>query len=448
MDERMPNIDAYRGDAPRFAAPRDAFPVAVIGAGPVGLTAVAVLADRGIDAVVLERGDRVGAHVAEWDHVRLFTPWTMNVDATAMRLLVAAGWEVPDPEAHPTGAEWRQQYLEPLAALPQIAPRLHLRTEVTAVSRAGVDKSAGPARRRGPFRLTVACNGKTDELLARAVIDASGTWASPAPVGADGVPAQGEAAVASRLRYGIPDVLGRERSRYRNRAVAVVGSGHSAQQVVRDLVRLADEAPRTSVTWVVRRHDPLASDGTESPDPLPARAELAVTLGELVASSKVRVASGFRTRRIDAAGHELSLGDGNNRLGPFDEIVVATGFRPDLRLLRELRVDLDPVFEAPRQIAPLVDPRIHTCATVPIHGWRDLLHPEPDLWVVGMKSYGRAPTFLAHTGYAQVASIVDHMSGCAPPAEAGPCGGGASCGASADADPLALAGHGTSCCPG
>jgi cation diffusion facilitator CzcD-associated flavoprotein CzcO len=434
---------------PDLDAPNESLPVAVIGGGPVGLVAAARLVDRGIDAVVLERGDRVGAHVAEWDHVRLFTPWRWNVDATALRLLRAAAWEVPDPDAHPTGAEWRQQYLEPLAASRQIARRLHLRTEVTAVSRAGSDKRTGPERRHGPFRLTVACNGTTDDLLARAVIDASGTWASPNPVGADGTPAHGERAAASRLRYGIPDVLGRERPRYRNRDVAVVGSGHSAQQAVRDLVRLGEQAPRTSVTWVVRHHDSLDADGAGSADPLPARAELAAALREIVASAKVRVAAGFRTRRIEVTGGQVSLEDDVNTLGPFDEIVVATGFRPDLRLLRELQVDLDPAFEAPPGIAPLIDPTIHTCATVPMHGWRDLQHPEPDLWIVGMKSYGRAPTFLAHTGYAQVASIVDHMSGCAPPAEPGPYAGGANCGGSTEEDRRALAGYGTSsCCPG
>jgi hypothetical protein len=44
---------------------------------------------------------------------------------------------------------------------------------------------------------------------------------------------------------------------------------------------------------------------------------------------------------------------------------------------------------------------------------RELTHLEAGYFVVGMKSYGRAPTFPLATGYEQVRSVV------APPA--GPC---------------------------
>jgi hypothetical protein len=94
-----------------------------------------------------------------------------------------------------------------------------------------------------------------------------------------------------------------------------------------------------------------------------------------------------------------------------DEIVAATGFRPDLSLLGELRTSLDPALESPVALAPLIDPNVHSCGTVPPHGVDELSHPEPDLYIVGMKSYGRAPTFLTLTGYEQVRSIVAALVG-------------------------------------
>jgi hypothetical protein len=98
-------------------------------------------------------------------------------------------------------------------------------------------------------------------------------------------------------------------------------------------------------------------------------------------------------------------------LGPFDRIIVATGQRPDLSLTRELRLDLDPWLEAPRALAPLIDPNLHSCGTVPPHGYRELSHAEPDYFTVGIKSYGRAPTFLMATGYEQVRSVAARLAG-------------------------------------
>lgn len=71
-------------------------------------------------------------------------------------------------------------------------------------------------------------NGEEERFLVRAVIDASGTWTTANPIGSDGLLAPGEAANADHIAYGIPDVLGKNRTRYAGKHVAVVGGGHSA----------------------------------------------------------------------------------------------------------------------------------------------------------------------------------------------------------------------------
>ena len=91
--------------------------------------------------------------------------------------------------------------------------------------------------------------------------------------------------------------------------------------------------------------------------------------------------------------------------------VVLTGFRPDLSFLSEMRLDLDPVLQAPVRLAAEIDPNMHSCGSVRPHGAAELAHPEPDLYLVGMKSYGRAPTFLAMTGYEQVRSVAAELTG-------------------------------------
>ncbi|HEX2078041.1 MAG TPA: NAD(P)-binding domain-containing protein [Longimicrobium sp.] len=390
-----------------------ALPVAVIGAGPVGLAAAAHLAARGMTPVVLEAGEAVGASIRRWAHVRLFSPWKYLVDPAARGMLGAAGWTEPDGDALPTGGELVERYLEPLASLPQIAPHLRTGRRVIAVSRRGYDKVKSAGREQAPFELVVrTAEGRTERLLARAVIDASGTYEAPNPIGASGLPVEGEAELAERIHYGIPDVLGRDRARYAGRRTLVVGSGHSAFNALLDLAALAREAPGTQVVWAIRRAQPGQLFGGGEKDALPARGSLGVRLRRLVDAGEVTLVPGFRTTRLARTERGILVeGEEEAVIGPVDELVVATGFRPELGMLRELRTGLDPWLESPVKLAPLIDPNVHSCGTVYPHGFAELAHPERDFYVVGMKSYGRAPTFLLLTGYEQVRSVAAALAG-------------------------------------
>lgn len=389
------------------------YPVAIIGAGPVGLAAAAHLVSRGERPVVLEAGPTVGAHIVAWGHVQVFSPWRFNVDEVSAKLLRANGWRDPDPDVLPTGTELVSQYLRPLAAIPELAPHIQLNSRVTQVTRSGYDKMKTPGRDKAPFALRVRdAGGHESTLLARAVIDASGTWSTPNPLGAEGIPADGEAAAANRIVYGIPAPLGTDRSRYAGRRVLVAGSGHSAFNVLLDLVALADVAPATAITWAIRRGDVGALYGGGSADALPARGELGIRLRSAVTNGRVKLVTTFKTAAVRCSDKGVSVTDvGGRVLGPFDQIIAATGFRPDLGLTHELRLDLDPAVESPRVLAPLIDPNVHSCGTVPPHGVEELKHPESDFYIVGMKSYGRAPTFLMLTGYEQVRSVVAALVG-------------------------------------
>ncbi len=49
------------------------------------------------------------------------------------------------------------------------------------------------------------------------------------------------------------------------------------------------------------------------------------------------------------------------------------------------------------------------CLAIPSIAPEDLASGEPRFWMVGSKSYGRAPTFLLQTGFAQVETILDGL---------------------------------------
>ncbi|MDQ6526323.1 NAD(P)-binding domain-containing protein [Nocardioides sp. LHD-245] len=383
-------------------------PVVVIGAGPQGLAAAAHLLERGVEPLVLESGAGPASAVAEWGHVRLFSAWPELVDAAAARLLEPTGWTAP-AAGYPTGARWIAGYLGPLAEA--LGDRVRYDARVTGVSRKGRDRLVDADRAAQPFTVHVVdAEGLESRLEARAVIDASGTWRGPNPAGADGLPALGERAAAGAIAYQVPDQAHPER--YAGRHTVVVGAGDSAFNAIHELVRIAEAAPGTRITWAIRR---VVGDGTfggGAADELPERGALGQRAKKAVESGVVELVTGFRTAAIrPEEGRVVLTGEDGRELPAADTVVVLTGFRPDLSFLSEMRLDLDPTLEAPRRIAAEIDPNLHSCGSVRATGAADLAQPEPDLYLVGMKSYGRAPTFLALTGYEQVRSVVAAIAG-------------------------------------
>jgi hypothetical protein len=388
--------------------------VAIIGAGPVGLAAAAHALERNLEPIILEAGPKAGHSIRQWSHVRMFSPWEFNVDKAAGRLLSATGWNVPDPKAYPTGGDLVQQYIEPLATRTAIRSHLKTSARVTAISRAGFDKVKTKGREAAPFEIRYENGRGPERIKVDAVIDASGTWFSPNPSGSNGLPAIGEREVADRVTYGMPDVLGGARGRYAGKAVAVLGAGHSAVGTLIDLARLKGEVAGTEVIWLLRGDRPEKAFGGGANDKLAARGELGTAFARLVAEGRLRVETSFGVTHLSEKDGRLRIGSGSSCCGRHviaDELIVATGFRPDLGFLSELRIALDPALDCPTALAPLIDPNEHSCGTVRPHGARELAHPEPGFYIAGMKSYGRAPTFLTLTGYEQVRSIVADIAG-------------------------------------
>ncbi|WP_351236816.1 NAD(P)-binding domain-containing protein [Streptomyces sp. NPDC002133] len=432
-------------------APTEALPTVVIGAGPIGLAAAAHLAEHGLEPLVLEAGDSAGSAVREWSHVRLFSTWAEVVDPAAEKLLAPTGWVKPDGDAYPTGGDWADQYLQPLADV--LGDKVRFGARVTGVSRLGRDRVVDADREQQHFTVHILnADGTEERTTARAVIDASGTWSTPGPIGGDGLPALGERTASDRISYRVPDLKDLAvKARYAGKRTAVVGSGASAFTALAYLADLAKDAPGTHAVWILRRGIGGSTFGGGEADQLPARGALGLAAKAAVDNGHADAVTGFRTTAIEKSGEQLVLiAEDGRRLDPVDEVIVLTGFRPDLSFVSELRLGLDERLQAPIDLAPLIDPNVHSCGTVYPHGVRELSHPEKDVYLVGMKSYGRAPTFLAMTGYEQVRSIAAALAGDQEAAErveltlpeTGVCGGAGLF----DEPETAQAGDGGGCC--
>jgi hypothetical protein len=390
-------------------------PIAVIGGGPIGLAAAAHLVRRGFPVKLYEAGSGVATNVRDWGQVRLFSPWRYNVDAAAKAILLGNGWREPDPDHLPTGAELHADYLKPLSETPAMKAVIETNAGVIALTRQGIDKVGSKDRESRPFVLSVRTATGLRRDLAQAVIDASGTWNQPNPLGADGTDAQGERALADRIAYGLPDVLDRSRDDYAGKTTLVVGAGYSAADVLLDLAKLRDDHPRTTILWVTRSINLSRVYGGGASDQLPARGELGESLRHLVQNGPVTLTPGFAATAVQEVEGRLIVegetAEGPQSIGPVDRIVVSTGQRPDLSMTRELRLELDPWLESTKALGPLIDPNLHSCGSVPPHGHRELSHPEPGFYTIGIKSYGRAPTFLLLTGYEQARSVAAAVTG-------------------------------------
>lgn len=376
--------------------------VAILGAGPVGLAAAAHVLERGMEPVILEQGQDIAHAIRQWGHVQMFSNWRYNTDGAAVRRLSVEGWVAPDQDAHPTGGELVAAYLVPLGR--SLAPWLKLGRRVVAVSREGIDKVKDEGRALAAFIIeTEGCEGP-ERHRADAVIDCTGTWFQPNP-GGFGRPVPGETGHPN-VFYGMPDVAGAERQRFLGKRVAVLGAGHSA---IGTLIALAD-LPETKGVWLCRAENITRALGGGAADQLAARGALGTDMGRLVADGRLTLEAGFRLAQIDGTAPLEAVALDGRRI-QVDEMVIATGFRPELSMLREVRVSLDPALECPPALAPLIDPNVHSCGTVRPHGATELGHPEPGFYIAGMKSYGRAPTFLLATGHEQVRSIVAKIAG-------------------------------------
>jgi thioredoxin reductase len=390
-------------------------PVAVIGAGPVGLAAVAHLEVRGIPFILFEAGPTVASNIMSWKHIRVFSPWKYNIDKAARQLLSETNWLSPNDEGLPTGGELFSLYFKPFYELPSIKKNTYLNAKVLSIGRKNLDKMKTSGREKLPFVILVLQDGEVKQFEAQAVIDATGTWNSPNPIGSGGVYAIGEVENSDKIFYGIPDILNARADRYKNKSVLVAGSGHSSINVILELDKLKDRYPDTEINWVLRKKTIRDVYGGQENDALEARGALGIKIEELVNNDRVNVYTPFQIQQILKKEGKLTVvgfqGDEQYALPPIDEIISNAGSRPDFSFIREIRLSIDPSLESVHEIAELIDPNIHSCGTVRPHGEKELRHPEKDFYIAGSKSYGRAPTFLMATGYEQVRSIVAAIDG-------------------------------------
>jgi thioredoxin reductase len=374
--------------------------IAIIGAGPIGVEAAILAQKKGWKVDVFESGD-VGQAVADWGHVRLFSPWALNRSTWGNALLGAP----EHPDEFPTGREFRSTYLLPLAE--HLGPRLHLHTRVLGVARRDALKGDFLGKRQahaGPFVLHLKDASQERYHLADIVFDTSGVYETPAKLGPGGLSALGEDALSSRIIRSIPDTQSNPQA-FENKDILLIGGGHSAVTTLRALHTL--ETPR--VHWIFRNDSPypIIAD-----DPLPQRMELA-HFGNAAARgdfANIHPLPHHQIESLQADGERLIVSLGKTTIN-VDQIISNVGYVPNLDITRELQVHHCWASEGPMKLAAtlLAASGGADCLTQTSAGVATLLNPEPNFFVLGSKSYGRNSSFLLKLGLQQIEEVLDFL---------------------------------------
>lgn len=387
--------------------------VAVLGGGPIGIEAALFAARRGYDVQVFERG-RVGENVRSWGHVTLFSAWELNRSPWGEDLLREQGVELAASDVFPTGADYVEHYLSPLAGHELLAGRVNEQTEVLGVSRAHALKGdfiANAERGAAPFLvMTQDSSGAEHYVEADVVIDVTGSYSLPNALGPGGLPALGERAHEDRIERYIPDT-GAEREVYAGKRTLLIGAGYSAVTSAKILAELIEQDASTQLFWLMRSE--AAPYELIEGDPLPQRVEL----GEFGNSAAAGHIEGVKpvlgayvksiSTREDGALDVAIWQGGKERVLVVDRIVSNVGYHPDNDLSRELQVHLCYASEGPMKLAAslLSAGGGGDCLAQTSAGAQTLLNPEPGFFVLGAKSYGRNSSFLLKLGVEQIGEV-------------------------------------------
>jgi thioredoxin reductase len=397
--------------------------IAILGAGPVGLEAALYARKLDFAVTVYERG-RVGEWLQRWGHVRLFTPFGMNVTALGRAVLRTEKPKHALPADGDTisGRDHYRAYLEPLASSELIKRCLMTETQVVGVGRRGLFKDEDPGdAKRGlrPFRLLLKDNrGKERAEEADIVLDCTGTYGQHRWLGDGGIPALGELAVETQISYSLDDVLGERLQQYAGKTILVVGSGYSAATSVCNLAQLALKYADTWVVWAVR------GGGTQPirrvpQDPLRERDRLAVRANSLATRTDGNVE--FHPQTVIEAVESAAPAPGFKVMARkagqavtwnVDRILANLGYTPNTELYRELQVHECYASLGPMKLAAsLAASRNEDCLKQASCGPETLRNPEPNFYILGAKSYGRSSNFLMRVGFEQVREVFTLIAG-------------------------------------
>ncbi len=400
----------------------------IIGSGPAGIEAGLAAASAGLDFHILERG-RVAENMRRWGFVTMFSPWRMNVSPSGEG---RANLDNIDRETFPTGAEYIENYLKPLAQHPDLAEHISTGVNVLRVGRNGAFKDTlvgDSSRAKLPFNIlaeNITADGQRSEVSfsARAVIDASGVYGNHRWLGPGGIPCLGEREHRRYISYELADIAPIVKKSNLQLHLVIVGSGFSACTMLESAKALNESGHPLNISWVTATSADKPIREVEN-DPLPYRARLAKMANDLASAPPA-----WLNYKPDYCVVEIKNTESNessatitlrhmgqpSEATPSETILIAQqifaliGYVPDRRIYEELQVHECWATSGPMKLAAsLMSQQGADCLSLQTDG-EALINPEPNFFIIGAKSYGRNPDFLLERLQEQIKTVLELLS--------------------------------------
>jgi thioredoxin reductase len=282
---------ARRAAGARARATGDIYDVAVVGAGPAGLTAAAFARELGLSSVLLEQEGDLGGTILHYPR---------------RKLVLVQALEIPFLGTLREGEYEKEDLLETFQDLTR---RAQLNVRFGA-------KVTGVARPNGHF--TVQCGGL--ELPARFVILALGRRGTPRKLG---VPGEEQAKVAYQLV---------DAASYEGKRILVVGGGDSAVEAAIGLAR--QRGNRVTLSY---RREKLVRIKKKNEE----------RIAGLLAKGRIEGAFGTEVEEIGPASVRMKTPAGPREV-PNDYVFVFAGGEPPFGLLRQMGVRFGGASAAPQ----------------------------------------------------------------------------------------------------
>jgi len=360
--------------------------IIIIGAGPLGLAIAVRLFLKKRSFLVLEKGESAGANILKWGHVNLFSNWQDCVDSKSQKLLNEYIPTTYSPDDFPTGNEFVNQYIKPLANLKQLKNNILLNSNVVNINFDNTTKD---------FTIIYHKNNVPRIIKSKVVIDASGTWGNFNKL----IKNQDE--FFGSTCFGIPNSK-QIIDCFQNSTIAIIGNGHSAMNSI-DFVSQYSNA---KIYWVLRNEEPRfgkSKVGGKSE-------KLEDKIIRYIEQKRIQLITNFRINEVFQLEKKLNLVSENGEiLLGIDYLIQNIGANAYYGFLDGISLDLDNTFNSPKNLANKIDPKLHTCNTLE-YSFQDTLISEIDYYVVGMKSFGKASNFLLSSGYKILDELINHIN--------------------------------------
>lgn len=388
------------------------WPLIIIGAGPIGIEAAIYAKKLGVEPLILESAPVIAPTLEALGNLTLYPA------AKLMMTPLGLEWVGEASSINLfTAKTYRDFYLLPLVEKSGL--RIELNCRVESIARSGVTLGviSVEARKAAPFKLLLTTEQGPQTLFAEHIIDASGVYQAPLPLGDNRVVVEGEAEHCLNIEYQIVDFV-KHFEHYNGRKILLFGDTYLAYSSLQRFVELkARWSPTTQLTCIKEQaarpfyKDELTKAGAHRYVEMEANIQQDSLLSNKVSFVDQARVMAIHFDAMEESNWMLDLCRSNQPLRlQADRVISNYGFQVDPSLWQDLHIESSYVTGGPAAYAHALLNALkggEVSQAMPAYA---LKNPEPNFYIIGAKSYGSQAGFISRIGLGQIVALFQLIS--------------------------------------